>query len=67
MEHQRQTSEKRIGDLDDVVKRYTQTTLALESKVIELQNVIRRFEDVEAQLRTERELNRQLTQRNQDL
>ena len=67
MEHQRQTSEKRIGDLDDVVKRYTQTTLALESKVIELQNVIRRFEDVESQLRTERELNRQLTQRNQDL
>jgi len=43
MEEMRDRYESRINDLDEVVKRYTQTTLQLDARILELENENRRL------------------------
>jgi chromosome segregation ATPase len=47
--------ELRINELDLVIKRYTQTTLQLDARILEFENEVRRLQDVEDQLRMARD------------
>jgi chromosome segregation ATPase len=55
IETMRSRYELRINELDLVIKRYTQTTLQLDARILELENEVKRLQDVEDQLRMARE------------
>ncbi len=59
--------EKRINELDATIKRLTQTTLTLESKIIILEQIITKKEDVEDQLKAAKEHNAQMDAAKQEL
>lgn len=55
MEANRSRYEERINELDLVIKRYTQTTLLLDARILELENELKRYQDIEDQLRMARD------------
>ena len=55
LESNRSRYEERINELDLVIKRYTQTTLQLDARILELENELKRYQDIEDQLRMARD------------
>lgn len=66
-ESERNSYEVRINELDQTIKRLTQTTCRLESTIISLTEIITKKADVEEQLRVSREFNAQMDAQKQEL